>query len=165
MKNCPACKNVNETDIDSCVRCEFPFNGSDKEKSIHIGKFIGQKGIITDSEDSLTKSQNFLYLAAAFYLVGVIVNFQYLKQDIFALSFSVIVILVILICGFLVKKSPLLFLSIPLALLLFIYTINYLIDPRTLFQGIIFKLLILGSLIYSIYNYKLSEKFKKKYNI
>ena len=75
MKNCPACKNVNETDIDSCVRCEFPFNGSDKEKSIHIGKFIGQKGIITDSEDSLTKSQNFLYLAAAFYLVGVIVNF------------------------------------------------------------------------------------------
>lgn len=164
-KVCPSCKNQNEANVGFCCKCEFPFNASDKEKSIHIGKFISNKGIILDSEDSLAKSQNLLYLAAGFYIIGVIINFSTLKQDIFSLIFNIGVIFIIALCGYLLKKSPLIFLSIPLALLLFIYTINYLIDYRTLMQGIIFKILILGSLIYSIYNYKLSEKFKKKYNL
>lgn len=164
IKNCPACKNDNDIVNDLCEKCEFPFTGSEKEKSIHIGQFIGKRGIIVDSEDSLIRSQNLLYFAAGLYFIGVIINFSFLKQHIFSLFFSIGIIFVIALCGFLLKKAPLVFLSIPLALLLFIYTINYIYDYRTLVQGIIFKILILGSLIYSVYNYKLSEKFKKKYN-
>lgn len=165
IKVCPACKNEIDTNNQFCDRCEFPFEASEKEKSIHIGKFISNKGIIVDSDDSLAKSQNLLYLAAGFYILGIIINFSVIKQDLFSLIFSVVVIFIIALCGFLLKKAPLIFLCIPLALLFFIYTINYLSNPRTLAQGIIFKILILGSLIYSIYNYKLSERFKKKYNL
>ena len=161
---CPACKNESLPDSSVCEKCEFPFNGTEKEKSIHIGRFIGKRGVIFDSEDSLTKSQNLLYFAAGFYILGVIINFSFLLNNIFALLFNVIVIIVIAGSGILLKKAPLLFLIIPLAVLLTLYTINFIIDPNTLFNGIIFKFLILGSLFYSIYNYISSEKFKKKYN-
>lgn len=163
-KVCPACKNENENSNEFCIKCEFPFNATDKEKSIHIGRFIGKKGIIVDADDALTKSQNLLYLAAGFFLLGIIINFSVLLNNWFALLFNVVVVAVIVVSGALLKKSPLLFLIIPLFVLLSIYISNYLYDPNTLMQGIVFKCLILGSLIYSIYNYLASEKFKKKYN-
>ncbi len=161
---CPACKNDNDSNINLCVKCEFPFNGTEKEKSIHIGRFIGKKGIIFDAEDSLTKSQNLLYLAAGFYILGLIVNFSILLNHLIALVFNIVVIIVIALSGFLLKKSPLLFLIIPLTVLLMVYFLNYLVDPNSILRGILFKFLILGSLIFSIYNYLVSEKFKKKYN-
>ena len=163
-KVCPACKNDNEEHNNICIKCEFPFNGSEKEKSIHIGKFIGKRGVIVDSEDSLTKSQNLLYFAAGLYVLGVIINFSALSNNILALLFNFAVILVIAVSGLLLKKSPLLFLIIPLLVLLTIYISDWIYDPNTIYRGILFKLLILGSLIYSIYNYLASEKFKKKYN-
>ncbi|WP_406683555.1 hypothetical protein N1F78_12810 [Seonamhaeicola sp. MEBiC1930] len=164
-KICPACKNENLSRADNCQICEFPFTGSEKEKSLHIGKFISDKGIIIDSEDSLNKSRNLLFLAAGFYILGAIINYSLLLNNLFALVFNVVVILIIVVSGVLLKKSPLIFLSIPLILLITIYAINYLADPNTLINGIIFKMIILGSLGYSIYNYLASKKFKKKYNL
>ncbi|WP_346883851.1 hypothetical protein [uncultured Algibacter sp.] len=161
---CPTCKNESLPDSNICEKCEFPFNGTEKEKSIHIGRFIGKKGIIIDSEDSLTKSQNLLYFAAGFYILGVIINFSLLLNNIFTLLLNITIIIIIAGSGILLKKSPLLFLIIPLAVLLTLYIFNFIINPNTLFEGIIFKLLILSSLFYSIYNYISSEKFKKKYN-
>ncbi|GAA3605861.1 hypothetical protein Q4Q39_11515 [Flavivirga amylovorans] len=163
-KACPACKNDSDLNVNLCPKCEFPFNGTEKEKSIHIGRFIGKKGIIFDAEDSLTKSQQLLFLAAGLYLLGVIINFSVLLNDLLALIFNTVVIIVILASGVLLKKAPMLFLIIPIIVLLFVYGINYAINPDSLTRGIFFKCLILGSLIYSIYNYLASERFKKKYN-
>lgn len=165
MKNCPACKNENEVEVGLCETCNFPFSGTDKEKSIHIGRFISQKGVIVDSHDALTKSQFLLYLAAGMYTLSVIINFSLLLNNLFALIFNAAVILVLIVSGILLKRAPVVFLLVPFFVLLSIYVSNYVIDPRTLFQGIAFKLIILGSLVYSIYNYAKSEKFKKKFNI
>ncbi len=165
IKTCPACKNENNIEVNFCELCDFPFEGSEKEKSIHIGKFIGKKGIIIDSEDSLTKSRNLLLIAAGFYLVGSIINYPLLLEYLILLIVNVIIILVITTSALLLKKAPLLFLIIPLTLLLIIYISNFIINPDTLLNGIIFKVLILGSLVYSLYNYVASKKFKKKFNM
>ncbi|OEK07685.1 hypothetical protein A8C32_17045 [Flavivirga aquatica] len=164
LKYCPACKNDNNSKVDFCIKCDFPLTGTEKDKSIRIGKFIGKKGIIFDADNSLEKSRKLLYYAAAFFILGIIINFSSLTNNILALGFNISIAMVILTCGILIKKAPLVFLLIPLILLLSIYGLNYMYDPTSLPRGIFFKLLIIGSLIYSIYNYLASEKFKKKYN-
>ena len=165
FKSCPACKNDVTAADEICDVCQFPFNGSEKEKSIHIGRFISQKGVIVDSQDSLTKSQYLLYLAAGMYTLSVVINLSLLLNNLFTLIFNAAIILVLIVSGILVKKAPIVFLLVPLFVLLSIYISNYVIDPSTLHQGIAFKLIILGSLIYSIYNYARSESFKKKFNV
>lgn len=164
-KMCPACKNTSDNDHKICIKCQFPFEGTEKEKSIHIGRFIGDKGIIFDAEDALVKSRNLLFIAAGLYALPVVINISALLTDLFVLGFNILVIITFVISGVFLKKSPLTFLILPLALLLAIYTINFLIDPNTLLQGILFKLLIISSLVYSIYNFTASEKFKKKFNL
>lgn len=41
--NCPACKAEQIENVEFCKNCKFPFNGTDKEVAIHIGKFIKKK--------------------------------------------------------------------------------------------------------------------------
>ena len=164
-KICPACKNSCPFEAMFCEKCEFPFKGTEKEKSIHIGRFIGDKGIIIDAEDALIRSRNLLYIAAGLYTLGVIINMSLLLNNLFVLAFNILIIITFVVSALFLKKSPLTFLILPLALLLSIYTINFIIDPNTLVQGILFKILIIGSLIYSIYNFVASEKFKKKFNV
>ncbi len=164
-KDCPACKNENTADAELCITCKFPFNASEKEKGLHIGKFISDKGIIVDSEDYLIKSQRLLYIASLFYLIGTIVYFFTAPYYLVALIINIIVILILLVSAIFIKKHPLLFLSIPTFVLTTIYVSEYFVDPNLLLKGILFKLLIFGCLIYSIYIYFESKSFKKKYNI
>lgn len=164
-KACPSCKNKNNTDAPFCVICDFPFNGSEKEKGIHIGKFISNKGIIDDSEDYLIKSQRLLYIAALFYLIGTVVYVFSASYYVITLVVNLFVITILVVSAIFIKKQPLLFLGLPTFVLTTIYVSEYFIDPLLLLKGIIFKLIIFGCLIYSIYIYFESKAFKKKFNI
>lgn len=164
-KTCPACSNKNEFKVSICNTCEFPFEGSQKEKSIHIGKFISDKGIIVDSDDFLIRSQQLVGFAAAIYLLRALINFSFLLSSPIDLFLNVFVIAVLVISALFIKRAPLIFLFIPTFILTTIYLIEYLIDVNIFISGIIFKLVIFGCLIYSIYINLQSNKFKKKFNI
>ncbi|MBT8327480.1 MAG: hypothetical protein KJP21_07135 [Bacteroidia bacterium] len=161
---CPACKNEHPKDENICRICDFPFNGTEKEKSIHIGKFIGKKGIIQDAEANLDKSRNLLFFVAILNFVGIAINYEAVFQNIIAIIISFGIPIIIIFCAFLIKKSPLIFLGIPLALMFLVYSIEIFIDPNEWLRGIFFKLIVLGILGYGIYNYIASENFKKQYN-
>mgnify|MGYP000209295204 CR=1 FL=1 len=165
FKQCPACKNELQDDLDFCDVCDFPFKGSEKEKGIHIGRFINKKGVVFDADESLNKSQYLIYIVVALFVLGMVINFQSLILNPFILGFNLAICLVLVASAILIKKSPLLFTTIPLVILLLLYIGNYIIDPRSLVNGILFKLIIIGSLIYSIYMHVSSNRFKKKYNI
>ena len=161
---CPACKNqIEQSEV--CPLCAFPFNGTEMEKAKHIGRFINKKGVIVDSADSLKVSRNFILVAAGFFFIGFVVNFEFLVQSLLLFFIELGVIVILLGCALLLKHKPLLFLSIPLALLLMIYIFQLWIDEMMFLRGIIFKVLILGSLIYSMYLHLTSNKFKRKFNI
>ncbi len=70
--NCPACKTEFSERVEFCSKCEFPFNGTEKEKAIHIGRFIGKKGVIADSSIYIKKSQNILYFIAGLNIFSLI---------------------------------------------------------------------------------------------
>lgn len=166
LKICPACKNENENIRVECAFCKYPFEGTEKEKAIHIGQFINKKSVLTDTDNAILRSQQILFAIAGINTIFLIILFLN-STNIPASSFvlPVFIIILFLTCAFLIKKNPLVFIAIPLAVLLTLYGVNYLYDPSSLLRGLLLKIIIVGSLIYSLYLIVSSNKFKKSHNI
>ncbi len=162
---CPACKTEFSTQINNCNKCKFPFNGTEQEKSVHIGQFIMKKGILFDATNSIDKVQYILYfIAFLFALPLLMLVFVKTNVNFIDIFITIVIIFVFLFFGYFIKKHPFWFVMIPLLMLLGIYLINYIIDPSSLMRGIYFKLFVIGSLVYSLFLQKGSESFKKKFD-
>ena len=159
--NCPACKKEFQKQIDTCTNCNFPFNASEKEKASHIGQFILKKGITHDSDDYIEKSRNILFLLAGAIFISLLVQYkQFLLIDIIL---NCLIIATYLWSALTINKKPFLKTSVSLVVYLSIVVLNFLIDERTLLEGVIFKCFTVGVLSYSLYLIKSSNKFKSNY--
>tara|TARA_R110000868_G_scaffold354220_2_gene615533 strand:+ start:68 stop:574 length:507 start_codon:yes stop_codon:yes gene_type:complete len=162
---CPACKKENKEQLETCNNCNFPFNGTEQEKGVHIGRFINKKSVITDSEGAIKKSQFILYAIAAYNAIFLIIGLFGSQLNVFDLLLNFVVVGIFVLCAFFIQKKPLLLTLIPLILILGINMLNYFIEPSSVFRGIVFKLIIIGSLIYSIYLIKGAADFKKEFDM
>ena len=162
---CPCCKKDTPKSYDLCAHCKFPFSGSEKEKSVHIGKFISDKNIIEKSEDTIQNSKKILYYIVAANIFAMVFSVFKNQHDIFSIILTSCITVIFLICAIFLNKNPKIFTIIPLVMLLLIYTINFLFDSRTFFQGIIFKTIFVLALCYNLYTLNLANKFKKENNI
>ncbi len=162
---CPACKTEIYPQDNLCENCRFPCHGSEKEKSIHIGRFIAKKGIVRDSSDAVGNVKKILFGLAALNVFSVIVMYSSTTYHWLDLSLNGFLALVFVFCAIFVEKAPLLFTALPLAILLCVYILNAIIDPVSLVNGIIIKVLIVGSLVYSIYLSLKAKRFQKQYKI
>ncbi|MBL7471732.1 hypothetical protein [Robertkochia sediminum] len=163
--SCPACKNENASNTLECTICLFPFNGTEKEKSIHIGKFISDKGVIDDSDSLIKKTQNILFVLSGLYTLGMVLTYFNNPYGIIGIIDYFIIIPIFLVSAFRIRKNPILFTSIPLSILLLIYSIQFLFDPRTIVNGILIKIIIIGVMGYCIKTAVSANKFRKKYKI
>ncbi len=165
LTQCPACRIDTYENSDFCDNCIFPFKGTEKEKSIHIDKFISKKGIVRDSSDAVGNVRKILFALAALNVLSVFVLYSGDTYHLFDLVLNVFLALVFVFCAILVKKAPLLFTALPLTILLCVYILNAIIDPVSLLSGSIIKVLILGSLIYSILLSLKAKRFQKQFKI
>lgn len=162
---CPCCKIAILESTLICSNCQFPFNGTEKEKSIHIGRFISSKGVLTDSDDSISKSQKILSVITALNTIFLIIGItkgNYMILDIILNGF---ITLIFLLCAIFIKKMPLVLTCIPLFLVISINILNYFIDPISILSGIAMKLVIIISLGYSVYLIVQAKKFQKQFKI
>ncbi len=161
---CPGCKTEYENQPEKCNRCGYPFGGSDKEKSHFVAQQIIKKGKLADTKESIGITRAILFVIAGFNIVFPFFNFAdvNVQHDNSACALSIFIGLVFLICGFTVKKDPFISILIPFILLILSYAINAIIEPSTLFNGIIIKLFFIGSMTYSLINIIKSEKIKKE---
>jgi hypothetical protein len=162
---CICCNNEVFIESDNCRLCDFPFSGSEVEKSKHIGKFIVNKRIISSSEDSLENNQYLLCFISAITFLSAIIMFTNSNGFVIETLMNFAIGIVILLCGFFLKKRPILLTIIPLFLILGIYLLNYILDPSTLIKGIVFKVIIISSLIYNVFLIQKSNSFKKNNNL
>lgn len=163
--NCPACKAEQIENVEFCKNCKFPFNGTDKEVAIHIGKFIKKKGIIFDSGDSIERSQQILIGIVCINLLFIIIEYFTIASTFSDIITNLIITAIIAFCGYRIKKNPILYTLVPLIILLFVYTFNFIFNPILFRTGIVFVLAIIGGLCYSIYLIKSAKKFKNKFKI
>ena len=163
---CPACKEPQEINVSNCTNCRFPFTGSTQEKSKHIAQFINKKSVINDAEEALSRSKKILFLISGYNFLFILVSIlsSTIEVDVFSISINLILGLGFVICGLLLKKSPMFFSVFPLGMILGLYTVNFILDPDLAMRGIIYKLIIVGSLIYSIYLLQKAKTFNKQFS-
>ncbi|MCH3882854.1 MULTISPECIES: hypothetical protein [Tenacibaculum] len=161
---CLACKNESTQSVDNCIKCDFPFNGSEQEKSKHIGQFIMKKGVVYDTDESLGRSKKIISIIALFNTIFLIFGLYNGQIDILNIILNLIVIFIFIWCAITIKKNPFEKTLIPLILFISIIILNFIINPNTLFQGILWKIIFIGSLSYSMYLVKSTEKFREKFN-
>ncbi len=162
---CPACSTASESPLEFCSKCQFPFNGNEKEKSSHIGRFITEKNIVQDSEKAILKSRRILFIISGLNLLMAIIAI-FSAEDLFIIDAIVYIFIAAVFALFasFIRRSPIVFTIIPLLFLLMIYLIDAVYDPGTIARGFIFRLFIIGSLGYGAYQCYKAEKFRKKYN-
>ncbi|VXB01899.1 conserved membrane hypothetical protein [Flavobacterium sp. 9AF] len=164
-KICPACKKESPESYDNCSYCKFPFNGTEKEQATHIGKFIADKGILDKSKHNIENSKRILFYIVAFNTIGLIIAIMNNKYDFLGVFLTVFISLIFLLCGIFLQKNPKILTIIPLTIILLFYTLNFIFDREHFFNGIIFKIIIVGALIYNLYVLNEAEKFKKANNL
>ena len=155
--NCPTCKTVYESEVDICSKCGFPFHGSDKEKSSFIAQQIIKVGHIEDAKKSVTSARNILLMIGAFNII-----LSLITKNIGIIIVGSIIGIGFIVLGLIVKKSPLLFLTIALSILLLLYIADAVQDITSLSRGLIIKVAYLTSLGYAIVRVKRAAGFTRE---
>ncbi len=157
---CPTCKTNYETQPEKCNNCGYPFLGTDKEKSHFVAHQILKKGEISNTKDSIKKSRTILFVIAGFNIIVPFFRFNNHEYAGFMIGVSIFIGLIFLLFGFLAKKKPFISILIPLILLVSFYFIDALIEPATLIRGIIWKILFISGLVYSLISIKKSDRIR-----
>jgi hypothetical protein len=155
---CPNCNSTVDTHVDNCLKCRYPFSGTEKEKSLFIAQQIIKVGHIDDAKGSLKTAKTTLFVIG---VVNILLTFFSATSPI-VLGLSIFIGSVFIVFGFIVEKKPFLFLIIPLALLLLFYIGDALVDPMTLVRGVLWKVIYVTALVYAVIRVKRAEKIKKE---
>jgi len=162
MIKCPTCKADYDVQPDKCDKCGYPFAGTDIEKSHFVAHQILKKGKISDTKDSIKKTRTVLFVIAGFYFVIPFFQFANAQFAGLLIGMSIFIGLIFMVFGFTAKKKPFISILIPLIILIVFYLLDALFDPTTIFRGIVWKILFIGSMVYSLISIKESEKIRKE---
>lgn len=162
MIKCPTCKSAFEQQPDKCGNCGYPFSGTPDERAHFVAHHILKKGKLSDTKDSIKQARIILFIIAGFNIIVPIFSFANTQSGWIVMEISMLIGILFLIFGIMAKKKPFISLLIPLILLITAYLVNFIIEPITLLQGILWKIIFIGALVYSLMNIRESEKIQKE---
>lgn len=162
MSHCRICKTDGQETDYFCQGCNYPLKGTEKEQASFGAKFIIQKGDIKDSKEFLSKSRVLLFVLGAILIVIPFIPFFSPHQNL-ALVINVIIGLFFIGCGFLSFKKPKIALLIPLVTVVSYYLLLLIISPFHLWQGLLWKTIIVVILSYGYFSVRKAESILKKY--
>jgi ribosomal protein L37E len=137
---------LKETDL-FCPNCAFPQRGTQAQMKKFIWNVHNKKKLLEDQKKAINKARNILYILAGINLVfGTILGL--VKSDIPTLIVCVIAAGIYFALGQWSKKQP--FPAILSGLFVYIVfnVIAAIADPTTLYQGLIWKVVIISGFIY-----------------
>lgn len=132
-----------------CTYCGFPENGDEKEKAIFHAKRAMKKNQIKDAHKKINSARNTLYwMAGLFFITGLFIFFT--VDDMATLIASTILAIIYLVLAYWSQKKPFAALLSALLLYLMVIAVNAIVDPTTLYKGILIKIIILSFLMKGI---------------
>ena len=158
---CKNCKTTVSPIEINCEHCGFPLAGNAEEKLLFLKKQRRNKSLIQATEKFQRRSSFVLYVIGIFHLYSA---FLYFKRDysIEVVAISIFIGLIFFVFGFFMPKHPVLFSALSLGLLLVIYITDYLVNQNTLTKGLIWKLAIITTLVFTLINAIQVHFIKKK---
>ena len=163
MINCPNCKTDYHSQPEICLECNFPFIATDKEKSIFIGQQIMKKSSINSTKDSIKSAKIILISIAVLNLLSSVFMFFTSDLNNIFLGVSLIISSIFLFFSYKIQEKPFQSILIPLIILLFFYSIDAIfVNPKYMLNGLLWKAIFIGGLVYALIEIKASDKIKKE---
>lgn len=166
--SCPCCINKPEPDDLFCNGCGFPLKGTQQEQDFFYSERNAKEIDLADLNNNVESARKSLYWIAGLSVISFLFGYFTAnnEQDKFIILFtSVILIGAFLVFGVWSKTKPTAALISGLSLYLIIHTLNAIVDPATIFSGIILKVIIIVYLIKGIKSVLEVDKLKKELNI
>ncbi len=166
IKDVTVCHYCNSTglaeQIAFCPNCRFPQRGSQSEMKNFLLNITNKNQLLSEQKKAIEKARNILFILAAInfvvgILLGVVITF-----NIAMLIGSMIGAGIYFGLGMWSRKKP--FPAILSGFFVYIVfnVIAAITDPHTLYQGILWKVLIISGFIYGYKGVKDSQKLEKE---
>ena len=154
---CHHCKKTGLIELEKfCPNCGFPQGGTEKEQWKFIITYRKKKSAIRESLKSVDRGRNFLFIVAALNII------TYVGAETAVLIIGLIISGIYVGLGFWAKKRPYPALITGLIFYVTLYILFGLIDHAYFLYALIWKIAIVGSLLFAAYSVKDAEQLKKE---
>jgi hypothetical protein len=157
-------KGLKDDDL-YCPNCGFPQKGSQAEMKKFLSEMNYKQRLINDHKRAVNKARYMLFAFAIFQLLASIF-FIYLY---IRFNFSLLLPLVGIITsgiyfglGIWSKKEPFAAILTGFFIFVLIIAINFIIDPKSLFKGIVLKIIFISGFVYGYKGAKEAESLEKE---
>lgn len=161
LLTCENCQAQNDPLQKFCSECGFPEGGTGDEKRSFRLTVGSHRRLLTDAHKKVRTAKNIIYvLAGIFIVVGLIRGFV---QDNFAdMILNVVLSVVFLILAAWCEQNP--FGAILTAFIIYVtvYIANGFVNPATLFQGLILKILFIAAFVKGIRSAQEAQVYMKE---
>jgi len=160
---CYHCKTtgLKEDDV-FCPNCRFPQRGTQQEMKKFISGVHTKQLLLIDKEKAIGKARTVLYILAAInFVFGILVGF--VAENSVPLFFVLCSVVAAIYFGLALWSNKKPFAAIISGFFVYIIfiAINAIADPNTLYQGLIWKAIIITAFVYGYLGAKDSEKLEK----
>lgn len=149
---CPHCGTEN-TSAFVCRGCGYPLAGTEAEKSAFVGRQILHASHAEEAQKSIRTARTVLFALGA---LNILLALAFASDSV-GMILSIFIGAAFIVFGTVLPKKPLLFLVIALALLLLLYLADAVVDPGSLFRGLIWKVFCVSALGIAISRVKRTE--------
>ncbi len=157
---CPNCYSEFENQPDSCS-CGYPFSGNDMDKYKFMSQRIKKVKTVKEGIKSADYARFVLFIIGGInLLVSIIFLMSAAHTPIHVVTLIYSILLIGL--GFLSFKEPFFSLLLGFIVLIIIYTVTGLLDPKILMSGLIMKVIFISGFIYGLVKIKMAENELKK---
>jgi hypothetical protein len=146
---CENCQAQNASDKKFCSQCRYPITGTDEEKGRFRSDVAKHKILLKDAEDKIQSAKNIIYMLAGFSLLTGVILFFAQDDTASLVVYGVICVLYLTFAAW-CSKNP--FAAILTAFIVYvtIQVVFAFLDPVTIAQGIIWKVIFIGAFIKGI---------------
>ena len=165
---CTSCYSKYEPADAFCNGCGYPLHGTQQEKDFFTSERNVKEIDLADLSETVRKACNSLYWIAGLLVISTIFGYAtaQLEEDKMAnLITGVILFVAFLGFGLWSKSKPAAALISGLSLYIIIHLLSAIINPVSIFSGIIIKVIIIVYLIKGIRSVLEVDKLKKELNI
>lgn len=165
---CTSCYSKYESTDAFCNGCGYPLHGTQQEKDFFTSERNVKEIDLADLSETVRKACNSLYWIAGLLVISTIFGYAtaQLEEDKMAnLITGVILFVAFLGFGLWSKSKPAAALISGLSLYIIIHLLSAIINPVSIFSGIIIKVIIIVYLIKGIRSVLEVDKLKKELNI
>jgi hypothetical protein len=160
---CYYCKSTNLAESDKfCPNCGFPQRGGQTAMKKFIWNINNKHKLLDDQKKAINKARNILFGLALLFTVFSILFGVVLEFNLVALLSSLVVAGIYLGLGLWSRKNPFPAILTGFFLYMTLIVVNGVIDPATIFQGLLMKGFIIAGFVYGYKGVKDSAILEKE---